>query len=420
MKTIGTYFLFTALLLCSCTDYESLSENTVVQNPKKAVYVQSGNINVNYTDESSFVSGLSSYGFRSPDQVTLNRTASTNNYNQVYGFNIPAANQVTGFKWTSSDEQTADWRPQGITGFNWGGKRFLLATWYGVGAPADNQHKGVRVSLVDITNMNDISYRHILLVQDKNNINDPKLFRQTNDDKYNQLELFAPVTIHGGGVAYQDGKIYVASTSLGIRVFDLNKIIQVSADLPDKNNIGQGTDGSLKAFDYRYILPQTGYYEMVGAKPYSCIALGKDASLNDRLFTGQYKSNSDSGDPKVFGFSIDQNGMVSSQPSPEIVEPKDNSSGNNGPVYRVQGVYRNGNTTIMATTGKSTYQGSTARLVKYYDGASSGSRYRWPHGAEDLYFEQDTGYIWNLTEYETSRYGVDNRCVFAVRYSDYD
>ena len=40
--------------------------------------------------------------------------------------------------------------------------------------------------------------------------------------------------------------------------------------------------------------------------------------------------------------------------------------------------------------------------------------------AEDLYLEPATGYLWNLTEYETEKYGTDNRCVFAVRLSDYD
>ena len=417
MQTFGTSILISISIFCSCTHDENPMENQVMLTSYTALNVQSNNVAINYTGEGNFVSRLSSHGFKSPDQILLNRTASTNNYEQVYGFNIPAANQVTGFKWNPGDEQTGDWRPQGITGFHWGGRRFLLVTWYGVGAPANNQHKGVRISLVDITDMNDIGYRHILLVQDKNNSSDPKLFRQTNS--YNQFDLFAPVTIHAGGVAYYDGKIYVASTSLGIRVFELNKFIEVSAD-PTMNKIGVEPAGSLKAFDYRYVLPQTGYYEIVGAKPFSCIAAGKDASLNDCLFAGQYKSNSDSGDPTIFGFTVDANGAISTSQLPEIVEPKDNAAGNNGPVYRTQGVYRKGNTTVSAVTGKTSYEGSTARLVKYYDGDPNGTRYRWPHGAEDLFYEQETGCLWNLTEYETSKYGIDNRCVFAVRYSDYE
>jgi hypothetical protein len=49
--------------------------------------------------------------------------------------------------------------------------------------------------------------------------------------------------------------------------------------------------------------------------------------------------------------------------------------------------------------------------------AATGVFYRWPHSAEDLYFEPAAGYIWNLTEYETEKYGTDNRSVFAVRLS---
>jgi hypothetical protein len=41
--------------------------------------------------------------------------------------------------------------------------------------------------------------------------------------------------------------------------------------------------------------------------------------------------------------------------------------------------------------------------------------YRWPHDAEDLDYDAATGYLWCLTEYETEKYGQDNRCVFAVR-----
>src|SRR5680860_79846 len=160
MKTFGICLLISISIFCSCTHDENPTESQEMLTSDTALNVQSNNVAINYKDEGNFVSALSSHGFMSPNQIPLNRTASTNNYEQVYGFNIPAANQVPGFKWNPGDEQTGDWRPQGITGFHWGGRRFLLASWYGVGAPANNQHKGVRISLLDITDMNDIGYRH--------------------------------------------------------------------------------------------------------------------------------------------------------------------------------------------------------------------------------------------------------------------
>ncbi|GGF49542.1 hypothetical protein [Echinicola rosea] len=416
---INHFILACSLVLgTSCTDDEFIDvAEAPITEPLHSISSTTTTINSSYTDESSFVSSLASHGFETPATLDLNRTATTNGYNSVYGFNIPADRQVTGFKWNSGDQQTEDWRPQGITGFQWSGRNFLLVSWYAVGPSQipgiENKHKGARVSLVDITDMNDITYRHILLVQDIDN----PFYTPSND--YTQLGEFGPVRVHAGGLAYFDEKLYVASTQLGIRVFDLNKIVEVAGD-SSKSRLGEETDGTLRAFNYRYILPQSGYYDIPNAEPFSCIALGEDSASNPRLWTGQYISSSSSSTPTVHGFLLNGQGEIPSSSPVEVVIPKDNATGNNGPVFNMQGVYRNGTTTIMAATGKSTYKGSTARLVRYHDGDANGSRYRWPHGAEDLYFEQSSGYLWNLTEYETSKYGQDNRCVFAVRYADYD
>lgn len=405
--------VFLALIAGGCqTEAVSTTEKTITSAPTTGI---------SYVDESAFISSLHTQTFLNPTNISLNRIASTTNYNKVYGFNIPEKNQVMGFKWNTGDQNTTDWRPQGITGFTWNQQRFLLTTWYGIGpsniAGVQNQHKGVRISLVNITDPNAITYRHILLVQDKNNISNTSLFKASNS--YDQLDLFAPVTIHAGGVAYANQKIYVASTSLGLRVFDLNNIIAVTADA-SKNKIGKDINGDLKAFNYRFILPQSGYYNILDGDPFSCVSLGENTIGNNMLYTSQYKTSSSSVIPSVYGFKLTNSGEIDPYISPEICVPKDNATGNNGPLYNIQGVYRKDNTNIFAVTGKSNYKGSTARLVLYKDGDASGKRYRWPHGAEDLYFEKSTGLLWNLTEYETSKYGEENRTVFAVHYSDYN
>ncbi|WBU89173.1 hypothetical protein [Cellulophaga omnivescoria] len=404
-----------------CAAFAAISCQTEAIDTTEDVVATPSNTGINYVDESAFINSLSTETFLNPTDISLNRNATTAGYNQVYGFNIPEDNQVLGFKWNTGDQNTTDWRPQGITGFTWNQKRFLLATWYGIGPSningVENQHKGVRISLVDITNPNNITYRHILLVQDKNNISNPKLFKATNS--YDQLNLFAPVTVHAGGVAYANQKIYVASTSLGLRVFDLNNIIAVSSD-NTKNKIGQDANGDLKAFNYGYILPQSGYYDILDGDPFSCVSLGENTTGNNMLYTSQYKTSSSSIIPSVYGFNLSSNGDIDTYITAEISVPKDNASGNNGPLYNIQGVYRKDSTSVFAVTGKSSYKGSTARLVRYTDGEASGTRYRWPHGAEDFYLEKSTGLLWNLTEYETSKYGEENRTVFAVRYADYN
>ncbi len=420
---LHAYHLPLALSICLAACNKNMNDQAAPgASPQQQQAVDAGALaasTVTYTDESSFVSSLSSYGYKTPDQLDLNRVASTNGYNTVYGFNIPAANQVTGFKWNSGDEQTQEWRPQGITGFSWGGKKFLLVTWYGIDpgtiAGINNQHKGVRISLVDITNMASITYRHILLVQNAANMTNSALYKPSNP--YTQLGVFCPVTIHAGGVAYYAGKIYVADTNLGIRVFDLNTFVSAAGDATE-TRIGQESNGDLKAFNYAYILPQTGYYKITNAKPFSCIELGEGATAADKyLWTSQYITSSSTATPQVFGFPINSAGQVSTTTQPTVIVPVDNDSGH---VYGIQGVFRAGSKTFMTITGTSSYLGSTARLVRYNDGTTAGTRYRWPHGAEDLFRDASTGYLWNLTEYETAKYGQDNRVVFAVRLSDYD
>ncbi|SHL21753.1 hypothetical protein SAMN05444266_102488 [Chitinophaga jiangningensis] len=414
--TCYALLLLLSATVVSCSKNENAASPAPASSPTKPATEASI---ITYTDESAFVNSLSGYGYKTPDQLNLNRVGTTSGYNTVYGFNIPAANQVMGFKWNSGDEGTEEWRPQGIAGFTWGTRKFLLVTWYGVDpgtiAGINNQHKGVRIALVDITNMSNITYRHILLVQNKANMTNTSLYKASN--AYTQLGSFCPVTIHAGGVTYYAGKIYVADTNLGMRVFDLSKFVSAEADATE-TRCGAETTGELKAFNYAYILPQSGYYKITNAKPFSAIELGDGATTSQKmLWTCQYITADETPTPQVFGFPVDAAGAVSTTTQPVIITPIDNTNGN---VYGMQGVYHMVGKTFMATTGNSSYEGSTARLVRFNEGAAAGVRYRWPHGAEDFYYDAATGYLWNLTEYETSKYGQDNRTVFCVRVSDYD
>ncbi|QNL50180.1 hypothetical protein H8S90_00650 [Olivibacter sp. SDN3] len=420
-KQIYTFTLVMSLYGCSRQELSQMSptssERDEITRTSPSNLVLANNVSVTYTDESSFVESLAMYDFKSIDQLNLNRQGQVSGYNSTYGFNIPADRQVKGFKWNKGDQDTKEWRPQGITGFERNGKTYLITTWYGVGPSnipgVHNQHKGVRVSLVDITNMSNITYRHILLVQNKENMGNSELYRPSNP--YTQLEGYAPVTIHAGGVAYYDGKIYVADTRLGIRVFDLDKFISAEGDV-NKNKIGVEHSSTLKAFDYGYILPQIGYYKITDGSPFSCIALGEGStSLEKRLWTGQYLAPDAGRTPTIYGFPINEQGQLYG--NVESISPLDKYD---TPVYRMQGVYRSNAKTVMTTTGNGNYEGSTARLVRYSDGTAAATRYRWPHGAEDLYLDTSTGLLWNLTEYETEKYGKENRAVFAVRYADYD
>ena len=92
-----------------------------------------------------------------------------------------------GFVWQKGDNETRDWRPQGIAGISGsaaGTRKFLVISWYHL-----KKSKGARLSFVDVTNMNaPIRYRHVLLV-----------------DKSNK----PLVGLHAGGLVYKNGEIHV-------------------------------------------------------------------------------------------------------------------------------------------------------------------------------------------------------------------
>lgn len=369
---------------------------------------------VTYTSDIAFVSLFSSYGFKNPSQITLTRTAAAAGYNTVYGFAIPAAKQVKGFKWDEEDEKTQEWRPQGITGFKWGSNNYLLISWYSISpdeiASIKNEHKGVRLALVDITDMNNITYNYILLVQNISNSGNALLYDQPKNP-FLQRSTYIPVTMHAGGLAYFNQKIYIADTSLGLRVFDLNNIIEAKAD-PTKNTIGKEDNNDLKAFGYNYLLPQSGYYKMTPGSPFSCVGLGEGLTPSDkRLWTAQYQTSGSLA--LVSGYAINAEGLVTGPAT--TVSPKDDQG---SVMYGMQGVYRAGSNTYVSKTGNSSSSGSTARLAKYTDGAAAAVYYPWPHGAEDLHLDE-SGLLWSLTEYEYSKYNKDSRSVFAVRLADY-
>jgi len=411
------------LLLASCLFAVACQKNTLTEeqasttsqkkNSLMATAAEtSAAVSVNaYTNTSAYIN--TGFAFLNPTQIDKNRVAIGGSaYTEVYGFNIPEENRVRGIRWNEDDETTSIWRPQGIAGFSRNGVRYLLVSWYAKDAA---ESKGSRITLIDISpsSATYLTYRHILLVQ-------PTLPTGTLD--YTQYGSYAPLNVHAGGIAYFNGKIYLSSTSLGLRVFDLDKIIEVTSGTGTETKCGKDASGNLYAFNYRYILPQTGYYKINNADPYSTVQVNYE---NNQLWTGQYYAGSADASivPKIFGFPINTAGELQNSGIQTVI-PK-NSLFTSDHAHGIQGVFRKGNRTWLSCTGSpSESYGSTARLARYTDGDTNTVRYRWPYGAESLYFEAQYGYLWSLTEFEPNA-GANNgsqvnRCIFAVDFSKYE
>lgn len=411
-KLFGWMLLLTITSI-GCTDND-IASNLKEENlsSKASLSKAAADVSVNaYTDTSTYIN--SGFSFLNPSQIDKNRQAIGGSaYTEVYGFNIPEENRVRGIRWNTDDETTSLWRPQGISGFTKDGVRYLLVSWY---AKDEAEFKGSRITLIDISPSSStyLTYRHILLVQ-------PDIPAGTTG--YSQYGSYAPLNVHAGGIAYFKGKIYLSSTNLGVRVFDLNKIIEVSTGDSTNDKCGKDSNGNLFAFNYRYILPQAGYQKINNANPFSTIQVNDEGT---QFWTGQYYSGSADASivPKVFGFPVDTNGRLQNT-GIVTVTPK-NSLFTDNHAHGIQGVFRKGNRTWLSCTGSpSNSYGSNARLARYTDGADDTVRFRWPYGAESLYYESQYNYLWSLTEYEPNAGAQNgsqiNRCIFAVDFSKYE
>ncbi|MNK97454.1 hypothetical protein D3C87_1177880 [compost metagenome] len=416
-KNIVPLLLASCLFAVSCQKSTLTEEQASTTSQKKnslmataAEISAAPSVNA-YTNTSTYIN--SGFTFLNPTQVDKNRVAIGGSaYTEVYGFNIPEENRVRGIRWNEDDETTSIWRPQGIAGFTRNGVRYLLVSWYAKDAA---ESKGSRITLIDISpsSATYLTYRHILLVQHT---------LPTGTLDYTQYGTYAPLNVHAGGIAYFNGKVYLSSTSLGLRVFDLDKIIEVTTGAGTETKCGKDASGNLYAFNYRYILPQIGYYKINDADPYSTVQVNYE---NNQLWTGQYYAGSADASivPKIFGFPINASGELQNSGIQTVI-PK-NSLFTSDHAHGIQGVFRKGNRAWLSCTGSpSESYGSTARLARYTDGDTNTVRYRWPYGAESLYFEAQYGYLWSLTEFEPNA-GANNgsqvnRCIFAVDFSKYE
>jgi hypothetical protein len=410
-QTLGCCLMF-ALMSIGCKKNDLPAEKADASSTKLKANAIEATVSVNtYVNTSAYIS--SGFDFLNPTQVNKNRQAIGGSaYTEVYGFNIPEENRVRGIRWNTDDETTAIWRPQGIAGFTRNGVRYLLVSWY---ARNSAEHKGSRITLIDISPSSStyLTYRHLLLVQ-------PDIPSSTTG--YTQYASYAPLKVHAGGIAYFQGKIYLSSTSLGVRVFDLDKIIEVSTGDDTSEKCGKDANGNLFAFNYRYILPQIGYQKINNASPFSTIQINEEGT---QFWTGQYYAGSADAAivPKIFGFPIDAEGKL--QNAGIVTIAPQNSLFADNHAHGIQGVFRKGNRTWLSCTGSpSESYGSTARLARYTDGADNTVRYRWPYGAESLYYEANYGYLWSLTEFEPNAGAKNgsqvNRCIFAVDFSKYE
>ena len=294
-----------------------------------------------------------------------------------------------GFEWGSADNATPNWYPQGITGLRSDASenaehRYLVISWYGKN---ENSQKGVRLSFVDVSDMNNIKYRHVLLVEPSGD-----------------ASVYKPIKIHAGGLATRGSTLFLVDTQRGVRAFDARWIFSAEADLPDKKRCGI-IDGKAFAFDYRYILPQSKIYRMSmseddGEQNFSFASVDWTDKSHPLLMTGNYHSNGSSYQyppAKVVWWNLD--GFRITTAAKSFLTN----------VTRTRGVVCVDGQLWLSRSGS---RGEQA-LVKIKLPNSSSETHQWPYGCEDLHYSPYSKNVWCLTEHP------DLRFVFAIKSESY-
>lgn len=271
------------------------------------------------------------------------------------------------YAFDEKDQDTVDWYPQGLTGSddsgNIGIPAFMIS-WY---FKPEGGERGIRVSFLSPKSL---KYQHALLVQAK------------PDGTY------GPIDIHAGGIACFGDLLYVADTVRGLRVFDLNNVLDlrtVQNDLGDGKRIGRH-GGKLHAFGYRYIIPQTDSWEVAQAGPrFSFVSIDRSGDT-PRLITGEYRDDDPGG--WVGRYDLE---LAAGAPQDAFIMGH----------AKIQGA--------MTYEGKwylsqSAGSGANGRLL-VYDGGELTTR-PFPIGPEDLAVQD--GKLWSVSEFK------DKRTVFGV------
>ena len=316
-------------------------------------------------------------------QLSLNRNANRiSSFTGVSGID----HFHVGFNWQKGDNEVPYWIPQGITGKRNGGddasKKYVLVSWY-YKAEKDPDYqfkKGVRISFVDVTDMDDIQYRHVLLVEPA-----------TASDAFN---VYKPIDIHAGGIAAIGNTLYVADTTHGMRAFDLTRIFQVSSD---STKLKCGIIGShAYAFDYYYVLPQTKNYFLDHNKAnFSWVSIDSTDENNPKLFTGNYKGGDYDEDaiPTISWWDLSSSGAITSlNKLISSISLSENIQG--GHIISGKKFLANSKTDKILVDGKSAQSWAN-------------------EGCEDLHYSKYSDNLWSLTE------SLNKRRVFAVKAADY-
>jgi hypothetical protein len=295
-----------------------------------------------------------------------------------------------GFRWNTGDDNVDYWYPQGISGSSDAkangkvdGKRLIITSWYN--KTDARPTKGTRLALADISDLGNVRYRLLLLVDPITDSNNKATYKEASYDSGNAL--------HSGGIVWYGDYLFVADTAQGFRVYDLSRIFSIN-NYQDKTRIGIHGNESF-AHGYYYGVPRIARYKWVSDSckvKFSFIGLDRSSSP-PAIISGAYDSSDHN--KRILAWPLD--------PTTHLLEQRGGTTRTSQAAVigqtRAQGALRvNGHFHISS----SSQDGRDGRLYKGKPGHSNTS-VKWLYGAEDLYFQRDANRIWTSAEHPGER-----------------
>ena len=296
---------------------------------------------------------------------------------------------IRAYAWQPGDEAVTYWTPQGITGSfdatatgTIGGKKLVLVSWYYTkeNETGSTVEKGIRIAIADVTNPDAVTYRFALLVEPTGTVAAPS---------------FVAVPYHAGGLAWIGDRLYVPITGSGFRVFDLSRILKVTA-LDDL--IGRTAAGTYNAHGYAYAIPQIATYTSTQCDPrFSFVALDR-TSTPPSLISGEYDAATVNG--RLYRWPLAADGTLQLTSKGRVL-PDDAWVMAES---HIQGAAAKGATVWLSSSRPA---GSGGELVRTSVGATS-TYLPWSDSPEDLAIDPQGASVWSLTE------GLDARYFFEI------
>ncbi|CAN6596774.1 hypothetical protein TRVA0_001S03312 [Trichomonascus vanleenenianus] len=275
-------------------------------------------------------------------------------------------------KFASSDDfddfGTDKWVPQGISSTqdahekgDWNGKKAWVVSWH------NKDDTSVRVTFID---QDTHKYRHVLLVY------------PTAKDNFNVVKL------HAGGIVWYGDTLWVVDTSIGVRVFDLSNVWQVSKG----DGVGKSGD-KWTAANYKYVIPQKAYYKMSPSGfRFSYVSLNRGDSPDTLLF-GEYQKKDKADTTRHIKASLDYNKRALKDSKPVW--------GYCVGTARMQGAVHAGSTVYLSQSNGE----DPGKLIAWKPGSASKSIFAaMPRSPEDLSYNPAAKKLYTVTEAANHRY----------------